>query len=68
LKKLALEKKIPSVNHAINKAIEKYIKEQNAIEYNAQMELASQDAAFLSRTSNCAHDFNIVDSEVDGIW
>ena len=68
LRGLAKEKKIPSVNYAINVALDMYIKEQKAAEYKAQMEDASQDKAFLSRTLNCASDFSAVDGEVDGKW
>ena len=63
----AKEKKIPSVNYAINVALDMYIKEQKAAEYEAQMKNAGQDKAFLSRTMSCAGDFNAVDSEVEGI-
>ena len=68
LRELAKEKKIPSVNYAINVALDMYIKERKAAEYKAQMENASQDKAFLSRTLNCASDFYTIDSEVDGKW
>jgi len=68
LRGLAKEKKIPSVNYAINVALDMYIKEQRAAEYKTQMENAGQDKAFLSRTLNCANDFYAIDSEVDGKW
>jgi len=68
LRGLAQEKKIPSVNYAINEAINMYIQEQKAIEYKTQMENAGKDKAFLSRTLNCAGDFNAIDGEVDGEW
>jgi len=68
LRGLAKEKKIPSVNYAINEALDMYIKEQKTAEYRAQMENASQDKAFLSRTLNCASDFNAIDGEVGGKW
>ena len=68
LRELAKEKKIPSVNYAINAALDMYIREQKAAEYEAQMKKAGQDKAFLSRTMNCADDFNAIDSEVDGKW
>ena len=68
LRGLAKEKKIPSVNYAINEALNMYINEQKAAEYKAQMENAGQDKAFLSRTLNCASDFDAIDSEVDGKW
>ena len=66
LRGLAKEKKIPSVNYAINVALGMYIKEQKTAEYKAQMENASQDRAFLYRTLNCAGDFSAIDDEVDG--
>jgi len=68
LRGLAKEKKIPSVNYAIKEALEMYIKEQKTAEYKTQMENASQDKAFLSRTLNCASDFNAIDGEVEGKW
>jgi len=68
LRGLAREKKIPSVNYAINAALEMYINEQKAMEYEAQMKNAGQDKAFLSRTMNCADDFSTIDSEVNGKW
>ena len=68
LRGLAKEKKIPSVNYAITVALDMYIREQKAAEYRVQMENASQDKAFLSRTLNCADDFSAIDGEVDGKW
>ena len=68
LRGLAKEKKIPSVNYAINAALDMYIKEQKAADYIAQMENAGKDEAFLSRTLSCADDFSAVDGEVDGKW
>jgi len=68
LRGLAKEKKIPSVNYAINAALDMYIKEQKATDYKKQMENASRDKAFLSRTLNCANDFIATDGEVDGKW
>ena len=68
LKELAKDKKIPSVNYAINAALDMYIREQKAAEYEAQMKSAGQDEAFLARTMKCADDFGMIDSEVDGKW
>ena len=68
LRELAQEKKIPSVNYAISIAIDSYIRERRAAEYEAQMKDASQDKAFMSRTMNCADDFSAIDGEVDGKW
>ena len=68
LRELAKEKKIPSVNYAINVALDMYLKEQKAADYKAQMENAGKDKAFLERTLNCANDFNAIDGEVDGKW
>jgi len=68
LRGLASEKKIPSVNYAINEALDMYINERKAAEYKSQMIEAVQDKAFLSRTLNCASDFGAIDSEVDGKW
>jgi len=44
------------------------LEEQKAADYKAQMEHASQDKAFLSRTLNCANSFSAIDGEVDGKW
>ena len=68
LRVLAKEKKIPSVNYAINAAIAMYLKEQKAADYMAQMKSAGKDQAFLSRTFHCANDFIAIDGEVDGKW
>ena len=68
LRGLAKEKKIPSVNYAINEGLDMYVRERKAAEYEAQMKSAGQDKAFLSRTMNCADDFSSIDSEVDGKW
>ncbi|MCL2707309.1 MAG: hypothetical protein FWE97_04015 [Dehalococcoidia bacterium] len=68
LRGLAKENKIPSVNYAINVALDMYIREQKAAEYEDQMKNAGQDKAFLSRTMNCADDFSAIDGEVDNIW
>jgi len=68
LRGLAKKKIIPSVNYAINIAIDMYIKEQKAAEYRLQMEKAGQDKTFLSRTINCADDFSVIDAEVDVKW
>ena len=68
LRGFAKEKRIPSVNYAINMALDMYIKEQKAADYIAQMENAGKDEAFLSRTLNCANDFSALDGEVDGKW
>jgi hypothetical protein len=68
LRKKKKKKKIPSVNYAINAALDMYMKEQKVSDYKAQMEKASQDKAFLSRTLNCANDFIEIDGEVDGKW
>ena len=68
LKALAREKKIPSVNFAINEALDEYLKNQKAAQYEAMMREAGKDEEFLSRTLTCAEDFSAVDSEVAGAW
>ena len=68
LREMAKKKKIPSINHAINKAVEEYLKSQKASQYEALMRKAGSDEAFLSRTLSCSEDFTIVDSEVPGTW
>ena len=68
LKELAREKKIPSVNFAINEALDEYLKDRKAAQYETLMKEAGQDKAFLSRTTNCAEDFSAVDDEVSGKW
>ena len=68
LKELAREKKIPSVNFAINEAVDEYLKSRKAAQYEALMKEAGRDQAFLARTAACAEDFSEVDSEVSGTW
>ena len=68
LKELAKTKKIPSVNFAINKALDEYLKSQKAEHYAALMQEAGRDKAFLARTVGCNEDFYAVDSEVSGTW
>ena len=68
LKEMAKEKRIPSVNFAINEALEAYIKSRKAAQYEALMKEAGRDEAFLARTASCAEDFKVVDSEVSGEW
>ena len=68
LRKMADAKKIPSVNFAINKALEDYLKNQKAQQYTALMREAGQDEAFLARTLSSNDDFSIVDNEVKGSW
>ena len=68
LKEMAREKKIPSVNFAINVALDEYLKNRKTEHYKALMKQAGCDKAFLARTKSCADDFEIVDSEVSGTW
>ena len=68
LKELMKEKAIPSVNYAINEALNEYLKSLRTARYAALMKEAAHDDAFLSRTLACANDFSAVDSEVSGVW
>jgi Ribonuclease G/E len=68
LKKLADANKIPSVNSAINEALELYLKNLKESQYDKLMAEAAQDKAFLKRTMTCADDFKAVDGEVTGEW
>jgi len=68
LKALTKERVIPSVNFAINEALDEYLQSRKAAQYEALMKEAGGDEAFLSRTTACAEDFKAVDSEVSGIW
>ena len=68
LRALANKKTIPSVNHAINEALEVYLKSLKVAQYEASMKEAGRDKAFLSRTLTCADDFQHVDAEVSGEW
>ena len=68
LKELAREKKIPSVNFAINEALDVYLKDKKAAQYETLMKEAGQDKVFLTRTMNCAEDYSAVDGEVFGKW
>jgi DNA polymerase/3'-5' exonuclease PolX len=68
LKELAKMKKIPSVNYAINKAVDEYLRSRKAAQYAALMKEAGQDKSLLARTAKCAEGFEAVDSEVSGEW
>jgi len=68
LKEMAMNKIIPSVNYAINEAVDEYLKSQKAERYAALMQEAGRDEAFIARTVCCAEDFSAVDSEVSGTW
>ena len=68
LKEMARDKKIPSVNFAINEALEEYMRGRKAEQYESLMKEAGRDKAFLDRTSACMDDFAVVDSEVSGTW
>jgi len=68
LKELAKMKKIPSVNFAINEALDEYLKNKKIAQYEALMKEASQDREFVSRTMRCAEDFSAIDSEVSRTW
>ena len=68
LRELAKAKKIPSVNFAIKKALDEYLKNQKAAQYYNLMKEAGHDQAFLDRTHRCEEDFNAIDSEVSGTW
>ena len=68
LKELAKEKIIPSVNFAINEALGDYLKNRKAAQYEAMMQDAARNPAFLERTMGCAEDFSAVDCEVSGKW
>ena len=68
LKELAKEKKIPSVNFAINEALDEYLKDRKAAQYETSLKEAGKDKAFLTRTMSCAEDFSAVDDEVSGSW
>ena len=61
LKGLAKEKKIPSVNFAINEALGEYLKNLKAAQYESLMREAGQDKAFMGRTISCAEDFRDVE-------
>jgi len=68
LKELAKEKIIPSVNFAVNEALNEYLKDRKATQYEALIKEAGQDKAFLTRTISCAEDFSQADGEVSGKW
>ena len=68
LKEMTKEKKIPSINYAINRALDTYMKNQKASQYEALIKEAGRDEAFLARTASCMEDFRFVDSEVSGEW
>jgi DNA polymerase/3'-5' exonuclease PolX len=68
LKKMAEAKIVPSVNYAINEALDEYLKNRKASRYQALMREAGRDNAFLARTASCAEDFKALDNEVPGTW
>jgi len=68
LRELAKSNEIPSVNFAINEALDRYIKSRKAAQYDDLMRKAGQDKAFLKRTTDCAEDFRAIDGEVSGSW
>lgn len=68
LKQLAKEQQIPSVNFAIRQALDEYLKQIKKREYNEMMKAAANDKAFVERTTKCAEDFGLSDSEVFGEW
>ena len=68
LKELVREKIIPSVNFAINEAVDEYLKDRKAAQYETSLKEAGKDKAFMTRTMSCAEDFSAVDGEVSGAW
>ncbi len=68
LKKLANQQQIPSVNFAIRKAVDEYLKQMKKHEYDELMKEAAKDKAFIERTAKCADDFKISDNEVPKEW
>ena len=68
LKDMARDKKIPSVNFAINEALDEYMQSRKAAQYESLMKEAGRDKAFLDRTTACMEDFGIVDGEVSVTW
>ena len=68
LKEMVRDKRILSINSAINLAVEAYLKKYKDEEYEAQLRDAGKDESFLARTLNTADDFMFVDSEVSGTW
>ena len=68
LKELAKERIIPSVNFAINEALDEYLKNRKAAQYEKLMREAGRDKAFLERTMCCAEEFVLADHEGLGTW
>jgi len=68
LKEMAKGKKVPSVNFAINRAVDAYLKTQKAEQYEALLQDAGRDEAYLARTVRCSEDFKFADSEVSREW
>ena len=68
LEKMAKERLIPSVNYAINEALDEYLKDRKTTRYEELMREAGHDKAFLARTIRCQEGFEIVDGEVLGEW
>jgi len=68
LKEMAKEKRIPSVNYAIQEALDEYLKSRKAARYEELMREAGRDEKFLSRTMSCSASFKVIDGEVAGSW
>ena len=68
LKEMTKGKEVPSVNFAINQAVDEYLKSRKTAQFDAQMKEAAKDKAFLDRTIGCSEDFKYVDGEISGTW
>lgn len=68
LKALAKANQIPSVNFGIRQAVDDYLAQAKRKQYDALMQEAAKDKAFMSRTAKCDDDFSFADSEVQGEW
>ncbi len=68
LKEMTRGKEIPSVNFAINQAVDEYLKSRKAAQYESLMKEAAKDTDFIARTMGCSEDFKYVDSEISGTW
>ncbi len=68
MKNLAKQGRISSVNSGIRQAVDDFLKKQKAEQFDAMMQEAAKDEAFLERTYTVAKDFEYSDSEVQGEW
>ncbi|MDD5603752.1 MAG: hypothetical protein PHG48_06725 [Eubacteriales bacterium] len=68
MKGLTEDRRIPSVNYGVREALAEYLDKTKKEIYDAKLEEAAKDKAFIKRTTDTVKDFIYVDSEVGGEW